>query len=149
MKSLCILFTHPGNRPDDRNKGSIPFLIQILKELDLQAAYLALSDDSKVNNAHQPTYTSLMSQLDCCVTIITTLQMCMYDENLVSLQVKHDIIGTLVEKLEWITGTADSLNLEHDIAAMPCAERGDTPTKKKRLKLTSEFVNVSIVVLSI
>lgn len=72
-----------------------------------------------------------------------TLQLCMYDESLVTLQLKHDIIDVLVEKLEWFTGTSNTLNLKHDICLMKSWSE-DVPNKKRRTSY-KEYVFVSIL----
>lgn len=67
----------------------------------------------------------------------------MYDESLVALQVKHDIIGTLVEKLEWITGTSNSLNLKHEIKKEIVVTDITAPNNKRRRINYKETIHVS------
>lgn len=69
----------------------------------------------------------------------------MYDDSLVALQVKHDIIGTLVEKLEWITGTSNSLNLKHEIKKEIVLTDITAPNKRRKTNY-KETVHVSFLI---
>lgn len=141
IQSLCTLFDHPANRSDDRNKGSIPFLIQTLKDFKLQTALANANEKYK-----SCSYFPLILQLECSIIIIMTLQKCMYDESLVALQIRHGIIGILMEKLEWITGTANTLNLKHEIKKETPTPVVDmtAPVKRRRVNY-GETVHVSDV----
>lgn len=144
IQSLCTLFDHPANRSDDRNKGSIPFLIQTLKDFKLQTALSVGTDEEK--NKSSRSYFPLILQLECSIMIIMTLQKCMYDESLVSLQIRHGIIEILMEKMEWITGTLNTLNLKHEIkkeAPVPISDM-TAPIKRRRINY-GETVHVTIV----
>lgn len=58
----------------------------------------------------------------------------MYDEALVSAQLKSGIIDAVIEKLEWLTGTSKTLEFKHT-ARKRYRPTMDAPVPEKKMKM--------------
>ncbi|XP_050301516.1 uncharacterized protein LOC126739759 [Anthonomus grandis grandis] len=91
LQCLCYLLDHPANRNQERCGKAVPLLIKVLK--DFQQA-----SDKVVQN---------------CILLFNTLNKFKYEDSLMLEQLKHGIVEVIVEKLTWVVGSPEVLNLKH------------------------------------
>lgn len=91
LQCFCLLLDHPANRNAERCGKAVPLLIKVLKELDQPS-----------NNV-----------VESCVMLLNTLNKFKYDPKLLLDQLQNGIVPVLIEKLTWLVGAPDSLNLKH------------------------------------
>lgn len=78
------MLENPANRNSDRCGKCIPLLIQIIEGFE------------KPNE----------KEVELCILIITTLNLCTYDDHLIQEQLKCNIIDILLSKMQWIVGNS-------------------------------------------
>ncbi|CAG9770667.1 unnamed protein product [Ceutorhynchus assimilis] len=92
LKCLCYLLDHPANRNATRCGQAIPLLMKVLKEFE------ELSDNNVAES---------------CILLINALNKFKHDDQLLLLQLEQGIIQILIDKLTWIVGPPEVLNLKH------------------------------------
>lgn len=85
------MLENPANRNHDRCGKCLPVLIKILEELE------------------QPSDAAL----EMSILIVATLNKCTFEESLIQLQIKYNIIDVLLKKLHWIVGDSKTIEREH------------------------------------
>lgn len=129
LQCLCYLLEHPANRNSERCGKSIPLLIQLLHEFQ--------EPSNKV--------------LECCILLVASLNKCRYDDSLMLEQLKCNIVQILVNKLQWLVGRSNTLNIEHKHVKKRKYDLSNSPISHKRygtedvstclnVELTNNFV---------
>ncbi|XP_044756616.1 uncharacterized protein LOC123315105 [Coccinella septempunctata] len=93
IKCLCFLLDAPINRDPERCEDAIPQLIRTL-------------DDVQDENND-------MIEISC--VILETFERCIYHQNILKQQLKHDIIEVLINKLEKLLGSRKYLKIKHKL----------------------------------
>lgn len=85
------MLENPINRTTERCGKCLPLLIQIIENFD---------NPSK-------------KELELCILIVATLNQCTYDESLIQMQLKCNIIEILLKKMQWIIGDSSKMDKNH------------------------------------
>lgn len=85
------MLENPANRNSERCGKCIPLFVQI------------------VDGFKNPTN----KELQLCVLIVAALNKCTYDDNLIQLQLKCNIIEIFLDKMQWIVGDSSKMDKSH------------------------------------
>lgn len=91
IECLCFMLENPINRNSERCGKCIPLLIQIVESFN--------------NSANK--------EMELCILIVATLNQCTYDDNLIQMQLKCNIIEILLKKMQWIVGESSEMGKNH------------------------------------